>query len=644
MKKEKMIEAMSLIDDKYIKEAEPERRMPKVIRRAIGIAACFAIVIGLCIPIGIHLFTPFPTSPDLTAYEGSDYYTVIEMIEGAYYTPPAYKNNYEYYMHKLSSLLPSGKANDYAPDGMASGSSSAPSFADTVYGSVDINDNQVSGISEGDIVKRTDTHIYHLTVNNTLNIYSIDKESSETVAEYGIPRFEDENPNSYMASDEGEMFLSADGRAVTIVREYSGENGTSVGVMEIDVSEFDSIHVSSTFTIQGSYNSSRMVNGELLIVSEFYFRYENVDYGNPSTFIPSYNDGNGQRCLDIEDIILPNTLNSTRYSVVSLLDADGLSVLGTTAVLGYTDDIYVSAENIFILSNQSLRADGEWVMGETVNTEGYNGEIRYTTEDVTDIAIIGYGNGALEQKGNITVLGDVKDRWSIDECNGYLRVVASTNSLVYFESGYSRRVRNVSLYIYDLDSKTVIASEKSFAPDGEMAESVRFNGDELYVCTAEAVTFTDPVYFFDLSDYESITYTDTGVIDGYSTSLIDMGNGFLLGIGEEDREYSKVEVYEQTAYGVESVDVYKFIGSYPTEYKTYLIDRDAQLFGFGVNRYNNSTENVYILLHFDGYNLTEVARLTTLLLPSYIRGIHIDGYLYIVGDCDMQVYPLLTGE
>jgi uncharacterized secreted protein with C-terminal beta-propeller domain len=152
-----------------------------------------------------------------------------------------------------------------------------------------------------------------------------------------------------------------------------------------------------------------------------------------------------------------------------------------------------------------------------------------------------------------------------------------------------------------------------FAPVGETVESVRFDGTAAYVCTAVVVTMTDPVFFFDLSDPANITYTDTGVIEGYSTSLINLGEGFLLGIGVGDTWGSlKIEVYEEdpsAGNGVASVDAWVLENTgYAAEYKSYYIDRENNLVGLPIYE-NSSGTTKYVLLHFDNYKLRPILTL-----------------------------------
>jgi uncharacterized secreted protein with C-terminal beta-propeller domain len=231
----------------------------------------------------------------------------------------------------------------------------------------------------------------------------------------------------------------------------------------------------------------------------------------------------------------------------------------------------------------------------------------------------------------------------MDEREGHLRVVTSTEKRIVkqgFDTGVEL-TESASLFVVNLESGETIASVENFAPKGEEVASVRFDGDKLYVCTAVMVSFTDPVYFFDLSDYENILFSDTGVIEGYSTSLINLGNGFSLGIGVLDWRENKVSVYEQQGDSVVAVDEFIFSGNYSESYKSYLVNREESLFGFGVNLYYDEqlqrNVDVYILLHFDGYNITANVFNILSMYADSVRAAYIDGYLYITTVDELEV-------
>ena len=248
----------------------------------------------------------------------------------------------------------------------------------------------------------------------------------------------------------------------------------------------------------------------------------------------------------------------------------------------------------------------------------------------------------------------------MDEYEGVLRVVTTTNTSRFKEtiSGNNASVTipnddgngdlgiGAALYCIDINTWETLAEVTNFAPKGETVESVRFDGDKAYVCTAVVVTLTDPVFFFDLSDLSNITVKDTGVIDGYSSSLVNWGDGYLLGIGFNDRRELKIEVYEEGETGVNSVTAYEpGFASFSQEYKAYFIDRENQLIGLGVTDYTNDygieeSPERYIVLHFDGFRLNEVLNVGIGAYPEYCRATLIDGYMYILGQESFKAVEL----
>jgi uncharacterized secreted protein with C-terminal beta-propeller domain len=278
-------------------------------------------------------------------------------------------------------------------------------------------------------------------------------------------------------------------------------------------------------------------------------------------------------------------------------------------------------------------------------TRGYTDTEKTLTKGVyttmTEIACMSFDAAGLEIRGSVKLEGRVKDQYSMDERDGVLRVVTSTYREMSTIDAFggelflgSDRKRNANLYCVSLEDWSVVAKVESFAPNGETVESVRFDGDYAYVCTAEVVTLTDPVYFFDLSDLNNITWKDTGTIEGYSSSLVNFGNGNLIGIGFGDERQLKIEAYRETKTGVESICSYEQYASFSTDYKSYYIDRENQLIGIGLYFWDTQEYNGYwyVLLHFDGSAFRELAMIPmddSGTLIQEMRGVVIDGWLYV---------------
>jgi uncharacterized secreted protein with C-terminal beta-propeller domain len=255
----------------------------------------------------------------------------------------------------------------------------------------------------------------------------------------------------------------------------------------------------------------------------------------------------------------------------------------------------------------------------------------------------------------VRVDGFLNDQYSLDEKDGVLRVVTETN---YRKTKRYHNVdkdvynyttvetyRSADLYCIDLSTFEIVGSVIGFAPEGEQVASVRFDGDKAYVCTAVVVSFTDPVFFFDLSDMSNITYTDTGVIEGFSTSLIELEGGYLLGIGYgNSRDTLKFEIYEEKNGMVVSVCDYELRGvTFSEDYKSYYINRKENLFGLMTS---TTYASDYILVHFNGGAIVPAAnvKMTHVANEDWTRATMIDGKLFVFAEGQFEVVDLAVRE
>ena len=626
MKKKNWFRGLSLADDEYVAEAHPDNMIKpkrnKTFISVVAACACFALI-----ACNLWLFIPFSTTPpDVSQYEESEYYDLIQKLNLLTFEKPRYKNNAQKLWRKLKNIsFGVTKAEDAE---MEDGATGTP---ESEYR--EITDNQVEGIIEADRIKRSDTHIYYLD-NAALRIYSIDKENTAEIGSYTLYG---DSKNYYL--DQWEFYLSRDCKTVTVVTQYYTKTDKTsdryVSLISLDVSDPTSIVKKEEFSITGDYMSSRMMNGNILLLTEFVINKKALDFNDETTFLPQIDEGNGAYSIPSSGIVSPDSLNNTRYTVVMKLDESTLDLKGTAAYLSYSEDVYVSEEHVFL--THVFADDKE------------NDDNTITRNSMSKISCLTYGGDSFEQKGDVTVRGYVKDQWSMDEYEGVLRVFTTTNATTLKEQYYDNTTvsaeilqtatgrSNASLYCIDLSTFEIVASVIDFAPPREEIQSVRFDKETAYVCTS--IELSDPVFFFDLSDLDNVTYKDTGTIEGFSTSLINLGDGYLLGIGRGDTWSGfKVEVYEETEDSVRSVCSYELDrAEYSTEYKSYYVNRQDQLVGIGVI---NNGQSRYILLQFDGYELVELLNVSLDGKPANMRGVYIDGYMYMFGQNDFKVEPV----
>ncbi len=685
MKKIEMAKLIGLADEKYVAEAAPKAKVTHGVfwRKFAIIAACISLVVT---SVSLWLFVPYQKAElggqldrnnlpkELNAYADSEYLDLMYAFykyNGKNVRTP--DNNYEKYVEDVLdnvfgafmtksesadgdyyySGAPTLNADDYFPIQEAASSSDG----DKNY--VETTDNQVAGVIEADLFKRTKTHIFYLDYTEmVIRVYSVAGEDSRLVSKYQLTSKGDAK---FAMTRSGQLFLSEDGKTLTFISNNSDvisydtitkkESLSAVSVISLDVSDPANIKEKARFEITGSFITARFVGGKILLISKF--NANSLDYSELSGFVPQINTGDGFEPIAAEDIIFPEEITSKLYTVVTQLDGESFEFEGAAACLGYSTEVYVSADKVFLTKsyNSKKLASGE---EDGIHWAKY--------PRMTEILALGYGEEGFKNLGSVSVEGTVKNQYSLDEYGGILRVVTTLGSnSVYYSEGELKEVggsldlsnvmmiqntaSNAALYCIDLESFEVVAEVSGFAPDGESVESVRFDGAKAYVCTAEVITFTDPVYFFDLSDMSNITYTDTGVIEGYSSSLVNFGENTLLGIGYGDnRSTLKIEVYAENGNKVESLCAYEKPGfGFSEDYKSYFIDRENGLVGLAVS--DQTTGNLkfrYILLAYNGYELVEIENV---LFDGYIdiafaRAALADGYFYVMARDQFEFFKV----
>ena len=590
--------------------------------RAIAVALCLCIVCAVAAPV---LFMPYDTTPpDVSMYADSPYYDLIQKLNEMTFVKPEYKNNFEKWSADVEENLDFAVGDNMAPGTVWDESGVPENGTNGSY--VEVTDNQTHGVIEGDLIKRTDKYIFYWSAVG-VNIYSVNKDESELVGKFSVTFPEDRQirVDNFLR----EMYLSQDGNRLTLMLSVFGdvhEKGvkeTALCLVSFDVSDVTDVKEAGRLYLNGSYLSSRKVGGTFLLMSNFRINRNTLDFDDPVTFLPACGAAGEMEPVAADRIIYPEDPGNLKYTVVTVIEESTLTALDSVAFLSYSEQLYVSADTIY--ATRSFIQQSE--------TEQY--QIRDTMTQITGVT---YTGGELRIAGTVSLPGSVKNQYSLDAYDGILRVVTSTNRNYSQERTYNgnsymatvRRDQNVDLYCVALEDWSVAAKVIGFAPAGETAESVRFDGHTAYVCTAKVITLTDPVYYFDLSDLSNITWKDTGVIAGYSSSLVNFGD-YLLGIGFGGTGGLKVEVYQETPTGVTSVASYEQQASFPPEYKSYLIDRDMQTVGLGIKD-GKSGKEYYIVLGFDGYQLTELARIPMdTACTVNTRAVLDDGWLYLFG-------------
>ena len=583
------------------------------------------------------------------SYEEMGFYTVEDSVLYSSGTgAPLARSGEEFAVSEsadFSADADSAVINDSAE--LSSASDSSIDFSDT--------NKQEAGVDEADIIKTDGTYLYILRKDCSLAIIKADSAASAVTS---ITQISDAN-DSYIQ----EMYL--DGDRLTIVLHESAtvlktENASDTASTDsaspanisetdsaspADISETASASPSDTeatavaidtasadifytetmrqtavytydisdrsapkllgkTTQDGYYADSRKVGSYLYLFTRYYPDV-NVSY-DTSTIVPRINGV----AADASAFYLPEQLQDTAYLIISSIDIrKPETVLDSKILVSGASEFYVSGENIYITNEQY----------------DYSGN-----GTRTEITKFHYENGKITGVAAASVKGYLNDAFSMNEYNGYLRLVTT-----YYDGETERN----GLFIFDENLNQTGAIQDLAA--GEIIQSARFFGDTGYFVTFRQ---TDPLFSVDLSDPKAPKLLGELKISGFSSYLHFYGEDLLLGIGYEAEEdtgittglkLSMFDISDPSDVKEISKLVLSGITWCPAldDYKSIFVQPEKNLIGF-------YCDNRYLVFSFDpeqGFVQELVYDFYSDLLMNSaeydtVRGLYIEDTLYIAGE------------
>ena len=406
---------------------------------------------------------------------------------------------------------------------------------------------QVAGVDEPDIVKTDGTRIISI-VNGVLRYVDASGDEPALLGKLTLEagwdqRFLVEGDRAFVFSN-GDIyalpFLAEDAR---IMPPY-GYGGQMTIVQEVDLSDPAAMKVVRTLRIDGTYLSSRSVGSTVRVVVSSYpqslpFVYPSsesaedlaletnkrvIQESTIDDWVPHYTlyDSAGDE-IDSGTLVECDRMNRpadfSGFDTLSVLTLDFGSPLAAGAGIGVVADgetVYASATGLYVATNV-------WVPGEAPAGALDELDERYTTSiHKFDIS----GTGSAEYRASGSIDGHLLNQYSMDEYDGFLRV-ATTDGAPW---GSNDTTKSHIVVLAERDGVLVQAGEVGDMGKGESIYSVRFIGPAAYVVTFRQV---DPLYVVDLSDPEAPRVSGELKINGYSSYLHPMGEGRLLGVGQD---------------------------------------------------------------------------------------------------------------
>jgi len=426
-----------------------------------------------------------------------------------------------------------------------------------------------------------------------------------------------------------------------------------------------------TLKLNSSYVNSRMVDGVIYLVLQ---EYPYAPY-RPMPLERCVEDLCVAVTIDYPDIYIPTGVSSEVFYDIISIDAVSGGVIDAQAFMGpYSSTLYMSRTNIYVGMHETkdemtvlfdyLSNEGKGILSDEIDErieylnsldisdeaktlefmlalerwmadlspegaaiafnnldQGYNAYVADHPERVeyTGIAKMGYSSsGVLSAPETGIVPGRLLNQFAMDEYNGDLRAAVTYGRWDDAENG-----------VIVLDTNMNEAGRVIGLAEGERIYAVRFMGATGYVVTFRE---TDPLYVLDLSDPANPEVKGELKVPGYSTYLHMVGEGQLLGIGEEDWNV-KLSLFDVSD------------PENPTELDTFIMDEywSEALYNHHAFLHYPAMELVILPIGSQDYIFRVRAgqiSLRKIIDEDAVRNVYMDEYLYVITYDDVIVYSL----
>jgi len=394
---------------------------------------------------------------------------------------------------------------------------------------------QVEGVDEADIVKTDGDYIYKVTTKDEGSSIFIIKAD-----EMKILSFIELDYHVYG------IFVNGDNLAIIGVYEWyplikAGEDkgyyAPKTVLQLYNISDRENPSEFFKYSISGFYSNSRMINETIYIISNqaIYYYYDEI----PLPRIEKNENLYEITADEIEYVDAPE--NSYAYTIISAVNISSGESSEKVFLIGDSSTIYVSYSNIYLTTTNYWYI---WIEGNKPSQE-------------TKIYRFAINGKDIKMEASGSVVGHVLNQFSMDEYNGYFRIV-TTKQAEWWNESLSESKNNV----YVLNENMQIVGSLEGLAEGERIYSARFMGNMLYLVTFRQV---DPLFVIDLSNPYMPVELGNLKVSGASEYLHVYDEEHIIGVGFEATEEGR-----RTGLKVALFDVSNF--SEPKEISKYVIE------------------------------------------------------------------------
>jgi hypothetical protein len=439
-------------------------------------------------------------------------------------------------------IVLAGEGVDFAAEGdEAAAPATDVGRGDTEFSGTNV---QVLGVDEPDVIKTDGERILAIVERK---LYYVDVSGSVPELVGSVYLGDAWGHTMFVSGDRAFVFATGYGIAplpaaaeASLVPPY----GETTVIQEIDLSDPSDLEVVRTMTVEGRLLSARSIGetGRIVLSSypaELAFVYPSGPSAEPiaeqanrqivqnstlDDWLPNYTLTDGDTVVDQGLLITCDGVHAPAefagFNTVSVITVDfseGLRSSESVGVIADGETVYASTESLYVATN--VWVPGEWI-GDA-RLEGFEEEYS-TAVHKFDIA----GDGPAEYRASGSVAGHLLNQFSMDEYEGRLRI-ATTDGPPW---GFGDESESFVIVLEEQGDRLIEVGRVGDMGRGERIFSVRFIGEVGYVVTFRQ---TDPLYVVDLRDPENPTVTGELKIPGYSAYLHPIGDGRLIGVGQE---------------------------------------------------------------------------------------------------------------
>ncbi len=391
---------------------------------------------------------------------------------------------------------------------------------------------QEAGVDEPDTVK-TDGKVLVVERHGRLDVYDVTGSSTQRVSYLPLPS----------GIEDPEILLAGD-TVVVVGNDATDAHDEGTRVATVSVADpatpkiVDQVRYSAgTVSVRQHGDTVRLVLANALPDLDFVqpnrartekeAREHNRQAVRDSTiadWLPTVTvgDGKARQLLDCNNVAVPTQDLALGTSSVVGFNATTPDKLDAIGLAGLTDIAYESADHLYLASggSQAWHCIEVCATGSPTATRRrfFPGQGSGGSSYLFDFALKGpqathVASGEVE--------GAIRDRWSLDEAGGVLRVAVGPTS----ETGNFSSV----LTLEQQGTNLVERGRLDGLGRNEEIQSVRWFDDLAIVVTFRQ---TDPLYAVDLSDTTAPKLLSELKIPGFSAYLHPMGRARMIGIGE----------------------------------------------------------------------------------------------------------------